>query len=135
MPLFSKLGKYSDFALLVLRVGIGFMMILHGFPKLAGGPEKWESLGKAMQDFGITSVYGIWGFLAAFAEGIGGLMLILGFVFRPAAFLLLATMIVAAAKHINAGDGLMGASHAIELGVVFLALFILGPGRFSIDKA
>jgi putative oxidoreductase len=135
MPLFTKLGNYSDFALFVLRVGIGFMMIVHGFPKLAGGPEKWEMLGQSMNSFGITSMYTIWGFMAAFAEGVGGGLLIIGFLFRPAVFLLLATMIVAAVKHLNAGDGLKGSSHAIELAIVFFAIFILGPGRYSVDKA
>ena len=28
----------------------------------------------------------------------------------------------------------LGASHAIEVGVVFLALLFIGPGSYSIDK-
>ena len=134
MPLFSKLSRHTHTGLLILRVGIGIMMILHGYPKLAGGPEKWAGLGKSMAAFGIHDFPQAWGFLAAFAEGVGGLLLVLGFLFRPACVLLFVTMVVAAAKHLGAGDGLMGASHAIELGVVFAALFVLGPGRFSVDK-
>ncbi|NQV37648.1 MAG: hypothetical protein HQ509_06565, partial [Candidatus Marinimicrobia bacterium] len=35
-----------DMAILVIRIGIGFMFILHGYPKLFGGIEKWISLGE-----------------------------------------------------------------------------------------
>lgn len=131
----KKLGNYRNFALLLIRLGLGFMMIMHGYPKLSGGTEKWEKIGKAMSEFGIEFMPMFWGFMASFAEAIGGLFLLLGLFFRPATILLLITMIVAATKHIGGGDGLMGASHAIELGIVFLGLFIIGPGKYSIDKS
>lgn len=35
-----SLDKYRDVGLLILRVGIGLMFMIHGFPKLFGGPEK-----------------------------------------------------------------------------------------------
>lgn len=136
MAVFSKLGKYTDFALLVTRVGLGFMMVMHGYPKLFAGPEKWAKLGENMKFFGITYAPEFWGFMAAFAESGGGILLILGFLFRPAALLLLITMVVASMKHLNEpGAGLMDASHSIELAIVFFGLFILGPGRYSIDKS
>lgn len=134
MAMFSKLGRYSNFALLVMRAGVGFMMIMHGYPKLLGGPERWGKLGGAMENFGITYAPEFWGFMAAFAESIGGLLLLLGYFTRPAALLLLITMIVASTRQLMDGDGLMKASHTIELGFMFLGIFILGPGRFSIDK-
>jgi putative oxidoreductase len=34
-----KLDRYRDAGLLVLRIGIGVMFMLHGFPKVMGGPE------------------------------------------------------------------------------------------------
>lgn len=134
MALFSKLGKYSNFALLVMRVGIGAMMVLHGYPKLLGGPERWGKLGGAMENFGITYAPEFWGFMAAFAETIGGLLLVLGYMTRPAALLLFITMVVATTKHIMGGDPFSKAYHAIELAVVCFGLFILGPGKYSIDK-
>ena len=30
--------RYHDLGLLVLRVGLGVMFMLHGYPKLMGGP-------------------------------------------------------------------------------------------------
>ena len=135
MAIFSRLSKYNNTGLLLLRLGIGAMMILHGYPKLIGGPQMWTKLGGALSTFGMHDFPGFWGFMAAFAEGVGGLLFLVGFLFRPACLLLLITMIVAAAKHMAGGDGIMGASHAIELAVLFLAMFIIGPGRYSVDKA
>lgn len=134
MAMFAKLGRFNDFALLVLRVGLGFMMVLHGYPKLFAGPEKWGKLGGAMANMGITYAPEFWGFMAAFSESIGGALLILGLLFRPAAILLFFTMLVAAMKHLYAGETVMDSSHAIELGIVFFAMIILGPGRYSMDK-
>lgn len=134
MAILSRLSRHSDAALLLLRLGLGVMMMIHGYPKLIGGPEKWGQLGGSMANLGIHDFPQAWGFAAAFAEGTGGLLLVLGLFFRPACFLLICTMVVAAVRHFAAGDGISGASHAIELGIVFLGLFILGPGRYSIDK-
>lgn len=133
MALFSKLGRYQQTALLILRVGLGAMMIWHGYPKLTGGPDKWASIGKAMHHLGLHDFPTFWGFMAAVAEAIGGLCLIIGFAFRPACLLLLITMIVAALKHLGSGP-FSGATHAIELAVVFLGMFISGPGKYAFDK-
>lgn len=135
MAIWSKLGKYQHIGLLLMRAGLGFMMILHGYPKLMGGPDRWEKVGGAMANFGLDFMPTFWGFMAAGAEGIGGLLVILGAVFRPACALLMVTMTVAAVSHISKGDGIMGASHAIETGLAFLGMFILGPGKYSIDKS
>lgn len=134
MALFSGLSKYSDVGLLILRVGVGVMMMTHGIPKLAGGPEMWKGVGESMSNFGITFMPVAWGFAAAFAEGIGGLLLAIGLASRIAAFLLLCTMIVAATMHLSNGDGLSGASHAMELAFVFFGLIFIGPGKYSVDK-
>ena len=130
----SSLGKYKDVGLLLLRVGLGVMFILHGWPKIKGGPEMWQGLGGAMAHLGVTAVPVVWGFLAALSEFGGGICLVLGFAFRPACLFMLCTMIVAVIHHLSIGDGVMEASHAIEDGVAFLAMFILGPGKYSADK-
>ena len=72
--------------------------------------------------------------MAAFSESIGGLLLIFGFFTRPAAMLMLFTMFMAALMHFTNGDGLKGASHAIEVGIVFISIIISGAGKYSLDK-
>lgn len=134
MAILDSLGKYRNTGLLVLRVGLGVMMIVHGFPKLAGGPTGWEGLGGSMKVVGISFLPIFWGLMAAVAEAVGGLFLILGIFFRPVNVLLVVTMLIATLVHINKGDGIGGASHAIELGIVFFSLLFIGPGKYSIDK-
>ena len=135
MAIFSKLGNYKNTGLLLMRVGIGAMMLyVHGYPKLIGGPEKWEKLGSNMKLIGIDFLPLFWGLMAASTEAIGGLLLILGLFFRPAVLLLAFTMVVAALSHFAKGGGLSEASHAIEIGFAFLGMLILGPGKYSIDK-
>lgn len=134
MAILDSLGKYRNTGLLILRVGLGVMMITHGFPKLSGGPAGWEALGGSMKVIGIDFLPVFWGFMAAVAEAIGGLFLILGIFFRPVNALLVVTMLIAALVHFAKGDGLSGASHAIELGMVFFSLIFIGPGKYSIDK-
>jgi putative oxidoreductase len=103
------------------------MFILHGFPKLAGGPTKWAQVGSAMANLGITFFPAFWGFMAACSEFIGAILLIMGIFFKPACSLLA----VATAFHLAKGDGIMGASHALEMMIVFIALIFTGPGKFK----
>ncbi|SKB28722.1 putative oxidoreductase [Parapedobacter luteus] len=134
MAALSWLNKYKNTGLLLMRIGLGVMFIMHGYPKLLGGPARWEGLGRAMSEVGITFLPVVWGLSAAIAETVGGLFFIIGFFFRPTALTLAFTMFIASLRHLGAGDGLMGASHAIEIGMVFLALAFIGPGRYSVDK-
>lgn len=118
----------------ILRWGIGFMFLLHGWPKLAGGPAKWEAVGNAMENLGVTFAPAFWGFAAGATEFFGGILLIAGIAVRPAGALLLLVMLVAAIKHLSQGDGIMGASQAIEDGIVFLSLLFSGNDRWSLMR-
>lgn len=135
MAIFESLGKYRNTGLLIIRVGLGIMMMMHGFPKLSGGVENWTQIGGNMKNVGIDFFPTVWGFMAAATETIGGLFLLMGLFFRPSCLLLLFTMIIASLVHLSdSKQDLMDASHAIELGVVFLSLIFIGPGKYSIDK-
>ena len=124
-----------DIALLILRIGMGLMFFLHGYPKMMGGMEKWHGLGAyGMGSIGINFFPTFWGFMAAFSECIGGLMILLGIQTRNFSLLLLITMIVAAASHLKGGDGIMGASHAIEAAFIFLFLFLSGSGKIALKN-
>ncbi len=134
MIMFKNLSAYQQHGLLILRVGIGLMFMYHGYPKLLGGPDKWLMLGEKMEFVGIAFLPVFWGFMAAFAEFVGGLCFAIGWMFRPASALLAITMIVASAYHLGSGDGLGGSSHAIEAGILFISMLFIGPGKYSLDK-
>jgi len=134
MALFENRYRTHDLGLLLLRVGIGVMFTIHGYPKLIGGPEKWAEIGGVMKMFGISSSPVTWGFLAAFSEAIGGQLLALGLFFRWACILLLSTMIVATAMHLMSGDEFNAYSHSLESAFLFLGLLFAGPGKYSADQ-
>lgn len=134
MAILGKLGHYSNAGLLIMRIGLGAMMITHGYPKLMGGVDTWTKVGASMVNLGVHAYPTFWGFMAAFAESICALFVILGLFFRPSCLLIMFTMIVAATHHFKAGDGLGGAGHAIELAFTFFGLMFVGPGKYSVDK-
>ena len=124
-----------DVGLLVLRVGIGIVFILHGYPKIAGGPEVWGAIGGAMTNLGIDFAPVFWGFMAALAEFGGGILLIFGLFTRIASILLTITMIVATVKLHADGVNFSTLAHPLKMAVVFLALTFSGPGRLSLRQA
>lgn len=121
---------YISVGLLVLRIGIGIAFMIHGYPKIFGGHAEGLAggLAKAGIPGGIMAAY-----LAGAAEFFGGLAMILGFLFRPATLALAVTMAVALAFHLSLGDPFVKFSHAFEDLVLFIALMITGPGKFSFD--
>ncbi len=134
MALFSNLGNYKNFGLLLIRIGLGIMFIYHGFPKLMGGPHKWEVLGHATNYVGVYFLPTVWGLLAAIVETGGGFLLIIGLAFRPVCLLLIINLLVAVAMQLKSSGGLSDASHAIEDTIVFAGLLFIGPGKYSVDK-
>ncbi|SKB74052.1 DoxX family protein [Daejeonella lutea] len=134
MALFASLGKYRNTGLLIVRLGLGVMMMLHGYPKFLGGPDNWAAVGGSMKYLGITFAPEVWGLLAAAAETFGGFLLLIGLAFRPVCLILTFTMLVAAVTHLKTSSDYMDAAHAIELGFVFFGLAFIGPGRYSVDK-
>jgi len=123
---------YVSYSLLILRVIASVMMIInHGWNKILAGQEKWNRLGTALTDFiGIDFMSVFFGFMAAFSESIGMVMVIFGIFTRPAAFLLLFTMFVASMNHLVDGKF---PELAIMYLIVMLVLLISGPGKFSLD--
>ena len=130
------LGKFRDLGLLVMRIGLGLAFVFHGKDKMfhADPMVFWAQIGGALAPWGITFAPTFWGFMASFAEFGGGILFILGFLFRPAAAMMAFTMAVALSVHLGKGDGFAVYSHALEVGVVFLGLLFVGPGRFSLDS-
>lgn len=127
----------TDLGLLVVRLGIGLSMALfHGWGKISS-PERWAGYGANMKMFGLDFFPEFWGFMAGFAEFGCSILIILGLFHRPATAMLAFTMLVASIYHLslpedNPNSGFSGASHALEMMTVYVALFLSGPGKFSL---
>ncbi len=115
--------RFSGFGLLFMRLGIGLVFIVHGYPKIMN-PIRWPILGELS---GLPFPI-FFGFLAAFSEFFGAFCLILGIFFRPACFLLICTMLGAISYHLGRGDAFSLWSHPLSMAIVFLGLMLHGAG-------
>ncbi len=125
-------SRLTDLGLLVLRLGFGLGFLwYHGWAKLMGGPEQWAGLGGALERYGITFLPVAWGFAAAFAESVCGLLIAAGLYTRWASSLLAITMLVAWLGHVFSGQG--SPAHAFKNLAVAAGLVLIHPGRYSVD--
>ena len=124
----------THYALLLLRVSIGVIMIFHGFPKLMAGPSTWRQVGEAIRNLGINFFRSFWGLACALAELCGGVSLALGLGTRISCFFLLIAMAVALLYHLNKRDSFDHYSPAIVLLAIFAMFMIIGGGTFSLDS-
>lgn len=123
------IDTWSPRLLALLRIVTGLLFIEHGTAKLLGLPHV------AMFDgLQLLSLMGLAGVL----ELGGGVLIVLGLLTRPVAFILSGQMAVAYFMA-HAPQAFLPLVNQGELAVlycfVFLYLFIAGPGAFSIDAA
>jgi putative oxidoreductase len=131
----------TDVTALLLRLAAGAIFLPHGYSKVfgAGGAAAFAA---DLPSYGIPTLLG---YLAAYAEFFGAILLIAGLVTRLDAFLLACTMGVAVAVvqlpdalHDPDSHGFGPVMRAIELPLAMFAIttaiVLVGPGRFSLDS-
>lgn len=126
----------ADWGLLLIRGVVGVVFVFHGAQKLFGiwGGKGMEGFIAAVQGMGLPyPEIGAWA--AAGSEFGGGILLIIGLLTRPAAVLLLVTMLVAIVKVHPRAFSLeaKGMEYALTLAVVSAGLCLTGAGRLSVD--
>lgn len=116
-----------DYALLVVRLVIGVLMITHGWPKLMRVLDG---------DFNFADPIGIGSkaslIFTTLAEFGGSVLLIFGLFSRFAAGSLLFTMLVVIFI-VKWAEGLSAMESGLLYGITYLTIFVLGPGKFSLD--
>ena len=117
----------NSIALLIGRLTFGGMMLTHGWPKLADFEARSASFADPL---GVGP--GISLALAVFAEFFCAIFLMLGLGTRLVLIPLIITMFVAGFIH-HAGDGFSMMEKSLLFLSGYIVLFILGPGRFSLD--
>ncbi len=142
MDLASLLTESSpalyDLGLLVLRVFIGVCFVVHALGKLGlVGTGNMQGFASWLAELGVPfATAQAW--IAMASEMVGGVLLTLGLLTRPAALLLVVTMIVAG-KLGHRGAGYLitndppGAEYTINLAVVCGVVALFGPGGYSLD--
>jgi putative oxidoreductase len=125
-------GRWSasatDWASLILRLTLGFLMITHGYEKLqtliGGGKIEFPD----PIHVGATASLA----LTVFSEFFCSLMIIFGLWTRLALIPLIFTMCVIVGI-MDWGSTLADKEHALLYLLPYIALFLLGSGKFSMD--
>lgn len=127
MALFDRLAAYREQGLAALRIITGLLFIEHGTMKLFAFPVPQGDGGPLS---GLILV-------AALLEFIGGILITIGFLTRPVAFILSGQMAVAYfMAHAPGGfwPAVNKGEAAILFSFIFIYLFFAGAGAFSVDS-
>jgi|SRR5689334_14902385 len=131
--MFSFLDRLQPLALFALRVGLGAIMIAHGKEKVFGGMAKHIGF---LHSIGVP-LPTVMGYLSAFTEFFGGILLVVGLVTRFAAFATLINMLVAIFK-VHFKNGFTGQGNyqfPLALALMAFLLIFYGAGPISLDWA
>jgi putative oxidoreductase len=134
--MFKSLAKHTDLGLLIGRLGVGAIFIVFGWHKLSGGQAVWTHYGRALASLGINFMPNVWGLVAALAEFAGGILVVVGFFFRPAVTLIALTMLVAFVSTFREHPhNFTQYSRAIEMFCIMIVFLFVGPGKYSFEGA
>lgn len=125
--MFDRLSAYRPQALAVLRIMTALLLIEHGTQKFFNFPPAEQPFGDLMNLIGVAGVL----------EIVGGILILVGFMTRPTAFVLCGfTAVAYFMAHApqsffpinNRGDA------AVLFCFIFLYLTVAGPGAFALDN-
>lgn len=124
------IATWTPRALAALRIATAFMFLQHGTAKLLHVPH--VAMFDALQPLSLFGFAGI-------IEIVGGVLVLLGWFTRPAAFILSGEMAVAYfMAHVPQGNFLSPMLNEGEPAVLFCFVFLLlsvtGPGAWSVDS-
>lgn len=118
--------NFNNLALLLLRLGFGGFMLTHGIPKI----NRLSNADGFPDPLGVSPMMSL--ILCLIGEVLAPILIIIGFKTKVAAIPAAITMAVAAFV-VHAPDSLAKKEHALLYFIVWVVIFLSGPGRFSID--
>jgi putative oxidoreductase len=123
------LDRLQPFALLVMRLALGAIMLDHGYHKVFGGLQHHAQF---VASLGIPA----WlGYVSSFTEFLGGLLVLIGLFTRVAAFAICIDLSVAIAK-VHFHNGLIGNGGSelpLALAALAFGLIFFGGGAIAFD--
>ena len=135
----------SDIGALILRLAAGAIFLPHGWSKVFGESGAAAFAADVAANYGIPSFLG---YVAAYAEVAGAILLIAGLFTRLDALLLAGTMFVATfivqlpdalyevpPGAIKAFVAMKGIELPLAMFAICAAIVLIGPGRVSLDHA
>ena len=126
------LDRLQPLALLAMRLALGVIMVAHGYHKVFGGLHHHAQM---VASLGLPA----WlGYVSAVVEFFGGLMILVGFFTRAAAFAVFVDLFVAIWK-VHLHNGLIGSpdrpgyEFAMATATLAFALIFFGGGPIGLD--
>ena len=121
-----------NISLLLLRLTVGIILFLAGAGKVFG----WfggQGIDATIDIFvSKMGIHPILAYLSCYTEFIGGFLLIVGLLTRPAAFAIMINMLVAVLVTLPNGF-LVGASYPFSMMVSSIIILLAGPMAYSLD--
>jgi len=118
----------TDWVSLIIRLTICALMLLHGYPKFQ------KLIGGGSIDFpdplGLGATVSL--VLVVLAEFVCSILIVFGLFTRPALIILIINMLVITFV-IHGKESLSEKEHALLFLFSYLALFLLGSGKFSVE--
>jgi putative oxidoreductase len=134
-PLYVRL---ADLAWLLLRLVVGLNLVPHGMQKAFGafGGPGMEGFAGSLGKMGYPAPT-LFAWLVMLTELVGGVLIAIGFLTRPASAALLVFMIMAVITHWGRGFfwATGGFEYPLMWGVAALFFLIRGGGPYSVDRA
>ena len=124
----KKMNLLSDIGKLILRISFSLILIPHGWSKIN---RLFAEDIKFSDPIGIGEVPSL--ILVAFAEFMAPILIILGFKTRWFSIFPIITMVVVVFIH-KWGQGFLEIEKALLFMSGFIAIALIGPGKYSIDK-
>ena len=120
---------FDNWALLILRVVLGLILLIHGWPKI----KNLKATSQSFSAMGFKPAI-FWGTIVALVEFLGGLALIGGLLVQVVAFLVAIQFIVIILK-VKRDKGFAG-GYEFDLLIIATALilFTIGGGAFGLDN-
>lgn len=123
------MARFSEATLALLRVVAGLLFMQHGVQKLFGWFGGMGAPGATAELFSLMGLAGV-------LEAFGGLLIVLGLLTRPVAFLLAGEMAVAYFM-VHLPQGPVPILNGGELAALYCFIYLFfsanGAGRFSLD--
>ncbi len=132
--LYQTSNSSLDIALLLLRCTIGIILFIVGSGKVLGwfGGFGFDTTLKFYTQMGIAHPFA---YMSMITEFIGGLLLTIGFLTRPALIAIIINMLVATLISLPHGFlGPSGASYPFVFLIIAISIFLVGPMKLSIDS-
>ncbi|HTH52905.1 MAG TPA: DoxX family protein [Edaphobacter sp.] len=136
--MFRSLDNLQPWGAFFLRLVLGAAMIYHGWDKVIphGGFHGGNTFSALERHSHFVASLGMpyWlGIVSALTEFLGGVLILLGFFTRFAAFLISINMLVAIVT-VNRHHGYAGSEYSLALMVISLMILFYGAGVCALDR-